>query len=196
MNVSSITRNSMLACAFIVATAAPSWAVPVTLTADFSSPSWSQVHDNPTAGGAGIYKPLSGTLTADLSYWVGGWRLDNIMGVLTDTSGANQGDTVTITDGWLHDGNNEFAHGWFDYSIAGGPEDGTNGKFWFKSNESANSLTETALQLWGGDTTNSLGMDFRADITTEPVPEPSTLFLFASGLLIGLIWLGYRKAQA
>ena len=196
MNLQSIILNSVLACAVTVLGASTSWAVPVNITSDTSNPSWSQVHDGTTGGGTSIYKPLSGTLTGDLDYWDGGWRLSNIMGVLTDSDGSYQGSTVTILDGWLHDGGSEYAHGFFEYEIDGGPKDGYSGTFTFLNDQPANYLTETYLQLWGGDMTKGIAMEFRADITLEAAPEPSTILLFASGILIGVIWLRFRKAQA
>jgi len=191
MNLQSIIRNSVLGCAVTVLCASTSWAIPVNITSNTSNPSWSQVHDGTTGGGTSIYKPLSGTLMGDLTYWAGGWKLTNIMGVLTDSSGS----TVTITNGRLHDGSSENAHGWFDYNISGGSEDLTIGRFTFLNSESSNYLTDTNLQLWGGDVPNQIGMDFRAWISPKAIPEPSTVFLLGSGLA-GLVGWRYLKTRA
>ncbi|MDT7043910.1 PEP-CTERM sorting domain-containing protein [Candidatus Nitronereus thalassa] len=198
MNVQSTIRKGLFACIMTVVAAAPSWAAPVNITVqsgNFPGFIATFVHNNSTAGGSPIYNPLVGTLMGDLDYWSGGWRLSNIMGVMTDNRGSYLGSTVTISNGWLHDGGSEYAHGYFDYTISGGPKDGYTGTFNFLNTQSANFLTETTVQLWGGDVSNSIGMDFRANISPKPVPEPSTMILFGSGL-VGLVGWRYRKAQA
>ncbi len=75
-------------------------------------------------------------------------------------------------------------------------KDGISGAFNFSSSEINNYLTDTTMQIWGGDVTNLIGMDFRADITAELVPKPNSMFLLATGLLFGLIWWRYPTAQA
>ncbi len=199
MSIPSIIRQSVFVCSLTLLYAIPSWAVPVpvNITANSSNPLWNQVHDNAYGPGAAIYTPLVGTLMGELDYWYGGWRLTNIMGTLTDSYGANQG-TINISNGWLHDGPSEYAHGYFEYSISNGTKDGTSGTFSFSKYENSNYLTDTSLRLWGGDTTNSIGMDFKAYIAPkpDPIPEPATILLLGSGLVGLMGWRFYKKAHA
>lgn len=197
MNFKTIIRNSVLACAVTLLCAAPSWAVPVKLVVQnggFPGFNATFLHENYVAGGPAFtgFKPLNGVLMADLDT-SSGIKLSNIMGVMTGPNG-----TVTITNGMIDTNPGPNPSGFFDYQITdpGNALAGLtlNGTLTFLNTESANILNMSFLQLWGGDIVNKdKGMDFRANL--QPVPEPSTMILFGSGL-IGLVGWRWRKSRA
>ena len=82
MNFQSIIRNSVLAGAVTLLCAAPSWAVPVNITAQTT---WfgTTIHVGSSNGsGAHIYKPLQGTLMGNLTDLGGGaYQLTDLMGI-------------------------------------------------------------------------------------------------------------------
>lgn len=195
MNLQTIIRTSVLACALMVLSVTPSWAVPVNLiiqNGGFPGFNATFLHQNHLAGGAIFpeFQPLNGKLKADLNT-TSGIKLSNIMGVMTGDTGYS----ITITDGMIQTNTGSNPSGFFDYSIID-PTDALNGRaltgtLTFLSTETSNLLNMSFVQLWGGDLHHyDKGMDFRANL--QPVPEPSTMILFGSGL-VGLIGWRNRK---
>ena len=141
-----------------------------------------------------IYSPLEGTLTGDLTLGGGGYQLSGIMGDLIDSDGVNYGAIVRILDGLITDGAGVYAHGSFEYEIIGGSLDGTSGIFTFDPSQSSNFLNSSALQLWGGDYTNNIGLDLRAELSPGgAIPEPGTILLLVTGVVGIIIWRLSRR---
>jgi len=220
MSLSSILRNTVLACSITALCAATSWAGQVKITIEPSGNmggfGYSLIHTATNemgssgyyTGGTYLYDNISGILLGDLSGTPGNLSLLNIMGILTmDIVGMPGSEaTLEITNGsFLDEQSSGLVDGELNYILTDGfgPVSGT---FYFDAidfmgDPGPNRLFEDSFVLWANNWVNepgvdrptgALGIDLKANI--EAVPEPTTLLLMGTGLA-GLVAWRYRKSQ-
>ncbi len=178
MNLKTIIRHSVLACAVTLLCAVPSWAIPVNLiiqNGGFPGFNATFLHENHVAGGPAFagFKPLNGVLTADLDDLNpgNGIVLSNITGVLTGPNG-----TFTITNGMISTNLGPNPSGFFDYQITdpGNALAGLelSGTLTFLNTQNANILNLSFLQLWGEISRIKIRA-WISERTSNPSPNPA-----------------------
>ena len=211
----------LLGIMFFITGIQPLWADTTNITIDIESGSgggfsYSGIHEATGCSNAGLYMcgnklywPLTGTLNAVLNT-NGITSLTNITGTLN----APQG-TMIISNGELSNASGK-ASGFLNYELTDTLTE--TGTFYFVGaqmccsgapNGGPNNLTASGFTLWGNnwDVDAAQGFNSRQYVMDNgmtplgidlvggqytPTPEPSTMFLFGSGLA-GLAAWRYRK---